>query len=289
MKKVPTPKFSFVTLKAFGDYVIAYSSLRACIDATSHVVGPHLSELAVAIDLEWHPRFLDHFELSVPAAYDVKKRGLGAAANSILGLRKAISQLPKDTILVFDSWTWREKLLARGHPAACLPPAPNIYSAYSQFLLSHNSASAAVSSSHPKALTPRGNKVRIFASSRVEKKKIPLALCEQLISALTERGDEAELVVLESEYPELEATPLPKLILPKGFRGMVDCVAESKLVISTDSLPAHIAEVHGLRPVVVSPIDNSYWLPQTSFDTGAWSLFEHGVSGILDAINRTVG
>lgn len=289
MKKVPTPKFSFVTLKAFGDYAIAYSSLRGCIDATSHVVGPHLSELAVAIDLEWHPRFLDHFEPSVPAAYDVKKRGLGAATHSILGLRKAISQLPKDNILVFDSWSWREKLLAGQRPATCLPPASNIYSAYRQFLSSHNLAPADVSSFQPRDPMPIGDKVRIFASSRVEKKKMPLALCEQLIGVLADRGDEAELVVLEGEYPELEATPLPKLILPKSFKGMVDCVAESKLVISTDSLPAHIAEVQGLRPVVVSPIDNSYWLPQTSFDTGAWSLFEQGVSGILDAINRTVG
>jgi hypothetical protein len=289
VKKVPTPKFSFVTLKAFGDYVIAYSCLRGCIDATSHVVGPHLSELAAAIDLEWHPVFLDHFEPVVPAAYDLKKRGLGAAAHSILGLRKAISQLPKDNILVFDSWSWREKLLAGQRPATWLPPAPNIYSAYSQFLSSHNLVSADVSSFQLRAPMPIEGKVRIFASSRVEKKKMPLALCEQLISVLAERGDEAELVVLESEYPELEATPLPKLILPKSFKGMVGCVAESKLVISTDSLPAHIAEVLGLRPVVVSPIDNSYWLPQTTFDTGAWSLFEHGVSGILDAINRTVG
>jgi hypothetical protein len=61
------------------------------------------------------------------------------------------------------------------------------------------------------------------------------------------------------------------------------------LVISADSLPAHIAEIKGFKPVVVSPIDNSYWLPQTSFHSGAWSLFEDGVSGILNAIDRTAG
>ncbi len=287
MKKTST--FSFVTLKAFGDYVIAYSSLRGCIAASSHVVGSHLRELAVAIDPGWQPVFINHHEQSVPAAFDVKKRGFTKAACSMLQLHKAISQLPQDNVLVFDRWTWREKMLAAGRLATCLPPAPNIYSAYDAFLRSHELPCIASSSLRPIAQRPKGNKVRIFASSRLEKKKIPLALCEELICALAQRGEEAELVVLENEYPALEAMRLPKLILPKSFKGMVDCVAESKLVISADSLPAHIAEIKGFKPVVVSPIDNSYWLPQTSFHSGAWSLFEDGVSGILNAIDRTAG
>ena len=289
MTKVPMRTFSFVTLKAFGDYVITYCSLRGCIDASSHVVGSHLRELAVAIDPDWHPVFLEHHESSVPAAFDVKKRGLPAAGYSMFELRKAILQLPEDNILVFDRSTWREKLLTARRPATCLPPAPNIYSAYDAFLKSQQLSRAASSPNLPIARTPKGNKVRIFASSRLEKKKIPLALCEQLIRALAQRGEDAELVALENEYPALEATLLPKLILPKSFKGMVDCVAESKLVISADSLPAHIAEIYGLRPVVVSSIDNSYWLPRSSFDSGAWSLFDQGASGILDAIDKTGG
>lgn len=280
---------SFVTLKAFGDYVIAYSSLRGCIEASSHVVGSHLRELAAAIDPEWHPVFLNHHEPSVPAAFDVKKRGLTSAAHSMFELRKAISQLPQDNALVFDTWTWREKFLTARRPATCLPPAPNIYLAYDAFLEAQALPCIATSSPRPIVQTPKGSKVRIFPSSRVEKKKIPLALCGQLIGAFAQRGEEAELVVLENEYPALEATCLPKVILPKSFKGMVDCVAGSKLVISADSLPAHIAEIKGFRPVVVSPIDNSYWLPQTSFHNGAWSLFEQGVSGIMDAIDRAAG
>lgn len=281
--------FSFVTLKAFGDYVIAYSSLRSYMEGSSHVVGSHLRALALAINPEWHPVFLEHQEASVPAAFDVKKRGLRAAASSTLELRKAISRLPEGRVLVFDRWTWREKLLAAQRPAMCLPPAANIYLAYQEFFKSQNLRLAFAQSPRLVARAPRGSKVRIFAGSRLEKKKIPLALCEQLISALAQRGEEAEVVALENEYPALEAAPLPKLILPHSFTGMVNCVAESKLVISADSLPAHIAEIYGLKPVVVSPIDNSYWLPRSSFDSGAWSLFDQRAPGILDAIDKTGG
>jgi ADP-heptose:LPS heptosyltransferase len=286
---VPSTHFSFVTLKAFGDYVIAYSCIRGCAKFSTHVVGSHLRELAAAIDPEWRPIFLEHHEPSVPAAFDVKKRGLIAAATSIFGLRKAISQLPEDNILVFDRWTWRERLLAGRRSATYLPPADNIYLAYEQFITTHNLAPFPALRPQPEARPLPGSKVRIFASSRVDKKKMPIQLCEQLINACADRGQEAELVVLENEYPALEATRLPKIILPKSFTGMVDCIAESKRVISTDSLPAHIAEILGFRPVVVSPTDNSYWLPQSCFHTGAWSLFEDGASGVLDAINRAAG
>jgi hypothetical protein len=281
--------FSFVTLKAFGDYVIAYSNLRYSIKASTHIVGAHLGELAKAVDPEWCPIVLSQQELSVPAAFDVRKKGLIAAAHSLSGLRKAISQLPDNNILVFDRWTMRERLLAGRRPATCLPSAPNIYMAYKAFLESNGLASIETSLLPSISQRPRGNKVRIFASSRLEKKKMPLALCKQLLAELGQRGEDVELVALAHEYPELEASNLPKRILPKDFQGMIDCVAESKRVISSDSLPAHIAELYGLKPVVVSPIENSYWLPQTSFDTGAWSLFDHGSSGVMAAIERADG
>lgn len=280
------PRFSFLTLKAFGDYVIAYASLRGRVDASSHFAGAHLVELARAIDPHWCPTIIEHSETSVPAIFDVRKKGIVAATQSLWGLRGAVSRVPKGTVLVFDQVKIREKLLAGARASIGLPAACNIYLAYEAFFDSNGLVANISVPSMSIADTAQRSKVRIFASSRLEGKRLPVALCAGLISALASRGEEAELVILKDEYPELEATDLPKRVLPKSFKGMVDCVAESKFVISSDSLPAHIAELQGFRPVVVSPVDNSYWLPRSSLDTGAWSLFEHGVSGVLDAIKR---
>ncbi len=287
MTTEPVQKFGFLTLKAFGDYVIAYASLRGRIEPSAHLVGSHLSELAAAIDGQWHPTMIAHSERSVPSVFDVRKKGIPASIKSLVELRRTISKTPADNILVFDRLTAREKLLAGGRPAKCLPAARNIYLAYEDFLDSNGLPPSARLAPLPIAKATEGSKIRIFASSRLEKKKLPLDLCTRLVSVLNRRGEDVEIISLEAEYPELEASNLPKRILPKSFKGMVDCVASSKRVISSDSLPAHIAELRGFRPVVVSPVDNSYWLPRTSFNTGAWSLFDQGVSGVLDAIERS--
>lgn len=275
---------SFVTLKAFGDFVIAYNCLQGRIDSSAHYIGEHLQELARAVDINWLPRILEHGEQSIPAAFDIRKQGLTAAAQSIIGLRRAIEKIPSGSLLVFDRLTTRAKIIANGRAATCLPAEPNIYLAYDAFLEAHGKLVSIPAT--PNTGRSGDGKIRIFAGSRIDAKKIPLALCHSLVRELKRRYEIVEIVALVGEYPALEASNLPKLILPRGFDRMINVVGESRAIISADSLSAHLAELKGFTPVVVSPVVNSYWLPRSSFQKASWSLFHQGVSGVLGALER---
>lgn len=280
--------FAFLTLKAFGDYAIAYANLNGLLEPSSHFIGSHLAELANAIDGDWQPSILTHGDRSVPAAYDVRKRGVVAAGFSMVQLRDSISRVDGAKILVFDRLTFRERCLAGKRAAVCLPPAPNINIAYEAFCETHDLGRALPGAPQFAASAGRGNVARIFAGSRIANKKIPVALCEALSLRLAKQGLKVETIVIEGEYPEIECSTVPLKVLPRGFRGLMDHVASADLVISADSLPAHLAAIAGRKVVVASPVANPYWLPKTCFESGAWSLFSDGVDGVLRAIDRAV-
>lgn len=279
------PALSFLTVKAYGDFVIAYNCLRGRINSSEHYIGQHLQELARSVDDKWRTSILKHGEQSVPAAFDAKKQGLVAAAKSLISLRRAVASIPNDSVLVFDHLTARAKIIANGRPAISLPKEQNIYLAYDAILDAHGKLGPAPGT---RDIGKTGAKVRIFAGSRIDAKKIPLQLCDALVREIHGRNETAEVVALAGEYAALEASDLPKLILPRGFDQIINVVAESKVVISADSLTAHLAELKGHRPVVLSPAVNSYWLPRTSFQLRSWALFDQGISGALSALERAV-
>src|SRR3546814_823984 len=89
--------------------------------------------------------------------------------------------------------------------------------------------------------------------------------------------------VLQDERPDLDG--LPHLCtIPRNFGAMVGALKDVSLVISSDSMPAHMAEFLQKPVFVLSPVPNPYWLPLASFQTSAWSLFEDAKSdpSVLD-------
>ena len=59
-----------------------------------------------------------------------------------------------------------------------------------------------------------------------------------------------------------------------GFDSLVKSIKEFDLIVSADSLPAHIAEYFGINVFVFSPVDNHYWLPKSAFLNGAYAKFD---------------
>ncbi len=274
----------FVTLKAFGDYVIAYASLRGRVDGHHHLIGAHLAELAHAIDPDWPASLVGHAEHGVPAVYDIRKRGARAALKSALDLRRGLAVPARNAAaLVFDRVTMRERLLAAPARLMALPSADNIYQAYAAFL-DANGARAGVPA---KATRNRaGQGVGIFAGSRIVAKRIPVPLCKDLLSLWSAPDRHARIIVLAGEYPEIEQSSLPVEIVPRSFASMIEAVARCAIVISADSLPAHLADLAGQSPVVLTPRENSYWLPPSTFASRAWALFDDGVDGAVRALDR---
>lgn len=260
-----------VSLKAFGDFVIACHSLRRLTRQGPVILaGAHLRPLALALDVGEAVRFLPTgSSRDVPAAFDVRRRGWIEAVRSLLELRAALAAAQDGARLVFDRIGWREKFIAAAADHLALPDAPNIYSAYE----THFANAGYELVPRLSALPATVRSAVIVPASRVAAKTLSAetirAVREQLIGA----GVNTEVVVLEGDAVELPHTTTARQI-PRTFESLIDCIRRTELVVSADSLAAHLAEYLGRRCFVVAPQPNIYWLPASCLASGGWTTFQ---------------
>lgn len=259
-----------VQFKAFGDFVIAVNSIERRVappgGGIAMLVGAHLRPLLDVMGLRIPYSFLDHGERAVPALVSVRKEGVVRALKSAVGLKSAMmrAEVPADALLVFDKLDKRERFLAAGRSSVALPAADNIYSAYDRFLDAEGFGFADAS-----AGAVEGGPLRIFPGSRLQAKHIPPNVIEAILATAQAGGVEAELMLLDGESPELEASGLPFTRVPRDFASLIAAVRGAGRVVSADSMPAHMAEYVGRPVFVYSPVPNRYWLPRSSY-TGGW-------------------
>jgi ADP-heptose:LPS heptosyltransferase len=269
---------TIVTLKAFGDFLIAYSALlraRASDPAADIqlLAGEHVRPLGLALGVqEAQVHYIGGSALKdVPAAFDVRRRGLWAAWRSLAALRQAVhSALPVHRQLVFDRLGLREQFIGGGRSRLALPgEVPNIYLAYDANFLAGSSTAPRfeVGSAARRAL--------IVAASRVPRKVLPREVIAQVHRQLADRGVAAQVLLLEGELVEVPRS-VGLIRLPRQFSALIASLRETDIVVSADSLPAHIGEHLGKPTFVISPAPNPYWLPRAAFLQGG-----HGVFGDL--------
>ena len=263
-----------VQFKAFGDFVIAVNSIGRRVapagDGIAMLVGVHLQPLLDVMDLSIPYSILDHGERAVPALVSVRKEGVLRALKSAAGLKRAMmrADVPVDALLVFDKLDKRERLLAAGRPSVALPAEDNIYFAYDRFL-DRQGFGFAEAVSDAAASGP----LRIFPGSRLQAKHVPLEVIETILTTAGTCGIKAELMLLDGESPELEASGLPFTPVPRDFASLIAAVRGAGRVVSADSMPAHMAEYVGRPVFVYSPVPNRYWLPRSSYAGGWEALF----------------
>lgn len=149
--------FSIVTLKAFGDFVIACHSARAArmqspvaIHHPAVIAGEYMRPLAAALGVESEVAFIGSKQWTdVPAVFDVRKRGIIPALHSLIELRAILKKFPQDREFVFDNAGIREFFLCPHRKLHHIPKASgNIYLGYQQFF-----QSAPKPASHPFSFT----------------------------------------------------------------------------------------------------------------------------------------
>lgn len=268
---------SFVSLKAFGDLVIAVAVLERLsgpgAGGVEILYGSHLSDLVSALEPRVAARRIQLASTSVPAMYDVRKAGLPRALASLAEVRAALARsAPEQGVLVFDRNQARERIIAGRLAHRALPVAGNIYDAYDLALREFGLEPGSVLS----GTAYRGGTIGLFTASRVARKDIPLELLEPLIARLNEAGAPSIIYLLEGERPDITASHLPHVVIPRTFGALIGAVRECSLVVSADSLPAHLAEREGLPVYVLSPASNEFWLPRSSFVHRNWGLFSDG-------------
>jgi len=264
---------TFVSLKAFGDFVIACQVLRRARSGTGGapgmVAGAHLRPLASAIGFDG-ARFIDaDGSGEVPAAFDVRRRGLAAAVRSLVGLRRQLAELADHDRYVFDRIGWRERCLVPPERRAALPASANIYEAYAMAL---QNAGHVIDAAPNDSGAPIRSAV-IVPASRLAAKTLPAATIGALARALRAGGVAAQVVLLEGDHAQVPSD-VSSATIPRQFEALIECLEGFDLVVSADSLAAHLAELQGIRCFVVGPRPNSYWLPASCLRSDAWCLFD---------------
>jgi hypothetical protein len=266
---------ALVSLKAFGDFIIARWALRQLDTGTTNVTliaGDHLAELDAALGSRVGTRYVRHGEGGVPALFDMNRLGVCRGVSSAVRLRRLIQELnlPSHTYLVFDKVSLRESFIAAALPTKTLPGAKNIYLAYSELLgLTATLEDAAAAT----GLAKRPARVGIFPGSRISAKSLPADVITQLIDICQSAGARPTVFALEGEVNDL-SPGLPVINVPRRFEAMVQAVRSVGTVISADSMPAHMAEYFDCPVFVVSPVPNHHWLPLSCLATGRWALFD---------------
>ena len=141
---MPDLPVSLVSLKSYGDYIIARWALQKFVSAdsnTSLLIGDHLCELDNALGSFPRTYTISHGEQGVPSIFDFKRVGLRRGVSSALRIRRRIFELnlPENTLLIFDRKGIRETFLASNYTSCSLPSAINIYSAYEKLFHTQDS------------------------------------------------------------------------------------------------------------------------------------------------------
>jgi hypothetical protein len=271
--------FTFVSLKSFGDLVIArWAIKRLAAVSTARVrllIGSHLVELNSALGGLPGTAIIEHGGPNVPAFFAVRQYGVQSAAFNGLLLRKAMRSafIPSETTLVFDRVGFRERFLAYGGRHIALPStASNIYMAYEDFLRPLVEASD-LSPINAANLAKAASLIGIFPDSRIANKRMSAITVSAISKICNESNIPYRIYLLEGEPSDLCGSHLNITMVPRQFSSMIDVVRSSSAVISADSMPAHIAEYFDIPVFVISPKPNVYWLPKSCFDLQNWSLF----------------
>jgi hypothetical protein len=267
---------SLVSLKSFGDFIIARWALQRLDTAASDVsivIGDHLIDLDAALGPYLATYCIRHCEAGVPAMYDIKKLGAWRGIRSAVHLRHLFSELnlPSNSMLIFDKTGLRERFVASAYPNRELPKAQNIYLAYKQLFGLEGGISSPPT---PVGQSVLSKSVGIFPGSRVSAKNLPESVIKNLVHACVSLGVRPTVFILDGEGTNLPLSLKSATILPRRFDAVASAVRSVDAVISADSMPAHMAEYFGNPVFVVSPKPNQYWLPLSCIASNHWALFD---------------
>ena len=265
-------RVDIINFKAFGDFVIACNTLRnveqGLKDETPKIVaGSHVFKLAFALGIVEKVILLGSDSMTVPPAFDMRKHGFFSGIKSLFALKGLVDNCTDvgDSIL-FDRLGFREKLIGGSRRLQQLPKkVDNIYLAYGKFF-NHRGAS------YDRCVIRNFNRVVIIPGARMAYRAMPPAVIINYVRTLFSLDFRVDVVIFDDEFIDLPKNISCKKI-KKSFSFLIEEIKSADLVISADSLPAHLSEYFKIPIYVSTPAPKKYWLPESSFVTNGWSVF----------------
>ena len=206
-----------------------------------------------------------------PAFFDTKKCGYMSAVYNGFLLRKKIHESlhKRADRLVFDMLGIRQRFLAWPYhcEAVCLGNG-NIYLDYAHYLNLIEGFTNGIRNNSIKL----GERVYVFPDSRIKAKELPDGLINGIAEENIKCGKKTTLVKIGKPTNLLKHDSL-HLQWVDGFDQLIEQVRKADMIVSADSLPAHLAEYFGIPVFVFTPVPNDYWMPISSFKGGYFSGF----------------
>lgn len=259
----------FCFFKAYGDLIIASHFLRAqpkeCIGV---IGGGHLQPLSDAIGLSVSAKYINVDDLSVPAIFDLKRRGICAAMLSALRIRRALHrEIDRTDGLVFDELTKRARYMAWPYRVEGVRSGEsNIYLDYAKYFRTSPRMARKRSPGHWRSIA-------IFPDSRRDEKRMGRALLSRVVGTCLSRSIDP-VVVCAGPQPSYGFENICDTRVIDRFDALVRAIRSCDAIVSTDSLPAHMAEYYGVPVFVLTPRRNDYWMPYSVFSSRSCALFD---------------
>lgn len=259
-------------LRSFGDFVIALHTAHALhpvrpvrLVASAHLQGiykamlPHLNRQSVSIDfvdigIQHHlfAAFTNRY-LFTPTCYH-ELRAFTKLLNSPVAKHAFTGDLFLEQSARVTLVKW-----ATGHNFKFVHQTGNIYNAYRIFF------SGRVMVVAEELVTgdsfPPLQKILVFPDSRLDRKALPPEVIYRLEKGLTEAGKDIQTLRFGQQY--------------KNFEELIIFIQSADYIISSDSLPAHLAQLlNKPHAILYAKHINSAWITPyaKTFNTGF--LFE---------------
>ncbi len=266
---------TFCSFKGYGDFVVACRFLRARppgeyrILASAHLKAIN-SALGSPVPVTWVDLAPDKATAKdgFPAIYDLRRQGLVAGARSLLRIREALAEsLGADDALVFEWLRSRERLMA--WPRRCSQigrGAHNIYLSYGNFFDCPAVEPWRTASRNPRTLA-------VFPDARLPHRVLGSGLLKAVISECARRNIDCTILRVGKPGPDDASSNYPVQWI-QTFDETVAAINSHDVVVSSDSLPGHIAEYFQAPVFVFTPFRKDYWMPGSTFLRGGFGLFD---------------
>lgn len=269
-----------VSVKGFGDMVIALTCLKQVrSDALGQVrmlIGRHLQPLYEALAPDVSACSIDHADDGPAALFQARSRRMSDVLRSAVSLRRSLGgACGRPGTLVFDEFDIRHRFLALGRSAKCLPERDNLYRAWHDFLVGEDLARAECF----QLPTASGNRLHIFPGAREEERRFSVDLLRKIVEHADQAGIQSKIFTVAGEMPHLSGLGLPLEDMPRDFYCTMAAVRSADLVVSADSMTAHLSEYLSKPVFVLWPRQKYFWLPLSCAERGRHALFTDGMSG----------
>ena len=245
---------SLLLLRSFGDFVIAINAAQTAAPSSQKklIASLHLQALYVAIkpylaNQNIPIQFVD-LGIERPLFSAFTNRYL-ISKQSVKELRALKKMLENNKSIFYLEQSRRLLLLSlyTQQNFKSIHSSGNIYYSYQHHFGNNHSVSIATD-------FPSAKNMLVFPDSRMQKKELPIGWLNELTLGLTNTAKTLTIARFGNNQ-------IPTQLSYKNFNELVALIANADAIISSDSLPAHLAQLlHKPHAIVYANTINKEWI-----------------------------